>query len=343
MKDRPTEAHAAPPASSRAAPAAGGTEPPEGTPPPLRKPEWLKVRLRCGDDLADVHEILSRYSLNTVCTEANCPNRMECYSRRTATFMVLGAVCTRNCAFCNVTPGPPEQVDSDEPRRILEAVRELGLRYVVITSVTRDDLPDGGAGHFARVIETLKSGSPGTLVEVLIPDFKGNPEALRRVLEAGPDVLNHNVETVPRLYPAVRPQAEYLRSLEVIRRAKTFAGKAGPGAGKAAAGGPSMPRARELKTKSGIMVGLGETPEEVRRVLRDLRTAGCDLLTIGQYLAPSKKHHPVIEYVHPDVFAEYRRYALETGFRGVAAAPFVRSSYNAADMAGCMEKETIDE
>jgi lipoic acid synthetase len=296
---------------------------------PLRKPEWLKVRLRCGEDLNDVHDLLSRYSLNTVCKEANCPNRMECYSKRTATFMVLGAVCTRNCAFCNVTPGAPEEVDDDEPRRILEAVRELGLRYVVVTSVTRDDLSDGGSGHFARVIGALKTGLPGVMVEVLIPDFKGDPDALRRILEAGPDVLNHNVETVPRLYSTVRPQAEYLRSLEVLRRAKDWAvaGKAGGPFGNG-----------ELKTKSGIMVGLGETRQEVRGVLRDLRAAGCDLITVGQYLAPSKNHHPVVEYVHPDIFGEYGQYALEIGFRGVASAPFVRSSYGAADMAGYDKK-----
>ena len=294
----------------------------------LRKPDWLKLRVRCGENLSDVNNLLSRYALNTVCKEANCPNRMECYGKRTATFMVLGAVCTRNCAFCNVTPGDAQPVDEDEPRRVAEAAREMGLKYVVVTSVTRDDLPDGGAGHFARVITELKGAIPGVLVEVLIPDFQGDEEALRRVVEAGPDVLNHNIETVPRLYPAVRPQAVYERSLDLLRRAGGMAAERPSGAA-AAAGKAGM------RTKSGIMVGLGETGDEVRRVLRDLRDAGCGLLTVGQYLAPSRDHHPVVEYVHPDIFAEYRRYALSIGFRGVAAAPFVRSSSNAADMAEC--------
>jgi lipoic acid synthetase len=233
--------------------------------------------------------------------------------------MILGAVCTRGCAFCNVSGGQPSPVDPEEAERIAEVSRRLGLRYIVITSVTRDDLPDGGASHFARVIRVLKAALPEAaykppLVETLIPDFQGNREALAAVLEARPDVLNHNVETVPRLYPAVRPQAEYKRSLEVLRRVKEIT-----------ADGPAV------KTKSGLMVGLGESAEEVRRVLRDLRSAGCDYLTIGQYLAPSKEHYPVAEYIHPEQFEEYKRYALSIGFAGAAAGPFVRSSYKAGE------------
>jgi lipoic acid synthetase len=278
-----------------------------------RKPEWLKIKIRGGENLTRVNGLLSRYALNTVCKEANCPNRMECYGSRTATFMILGALCTRSCAFCNVTQGPPQPPDEGEALRIASAAQELGLRYAVITSVTRDDLPDGGAGHFARVIRELKNTLAGIMVEALVPDFQGSGEALETVLDAGVDVLNHNVETVPRLYPAVRPQAMYRRSLELLERA-----------GKTAGG---------VKTKSGLMVGLGETGEEIREVIRDLKNAGCDFLTIGQYLAPSAGHYPVREYIKPGCFEEYRRYALSLGFSGVAAGPFVRSSYRASELA----------
>jgi lipoic acid synthetase len=280
---------------------------------PGRKPDWLKIRVRGGENLREVNGILSRYALHTVCKEANCPNRMECYANRTATFMILGAVCTRRCSFCNVSHGPPEAVQPDEARRVAGAAEKLGLRYAVITSVTRDDLPDGGASHFARVIRGLKTAIPRILVEALIPDFQGNRDALKTVLDANPDVLNHNIETVPRLYAAVRPQAAYERSLEVLRRVKESAAK--------------------IKTKSGLMVGLGETQEELKSVLLDLRRAGCGYLTIGQYLAPSALHYPVAEYIHPEQFAEYKRYALSIGFQNVASGPFVRSSYKAADMA----------
>ncbi len=291
----------------------------------LRKPEWLKIPLRSGTELSTVQSILNRYALHTVCKEANCPNRMECYSRKTATFLILGPVCTRNCTFCNVTPGNPCPPDPEEPERVREAVRELGLRYVVITSVTRDDLTDGGASHFARTIHLLKELQPPVQVEVLIPDFKGDPDALRLVLEARPSVLNHNVETVPRLYPEVRPQAVYARSLELLRRAKEFLRTRKDVA-------PSSSRG-SLKTKSGLMVGLGETEEEVVSVLKNLREVDCDYLTIGQYLAPSRHHHPVVEYVPPKQFARYRDIALELGFLQVASGPFVRSSYHAAEMA----------
>jgi lipoic acid synthetase len=276
----------------------------------MPKPDWLRIRVQSGGNLTDVEGMLQRLSLHTVCEEANCPNRMECFGRRTATFMILGGQCTRNCTFCNVSKGAPEPVDAGEPRRVAEAVRELGLKHVVVTSVTRDDLPDGGAAHFAQTILEIKAIAPDTTIEVLIPDFKGSLPALRQVLGAGPDVLNHNVETVPRLYPEVRPMADYARSLELLRRAKQL--------------GPAGTR-----TKSGMMLGLGEAKEEVLQSMRDLREVGCDFLTLGQYLAPSKLHHPVVEYVHPDVFEEYRVLGEEMGFGFIASAPLVRSSYMA--------------
>jgi lipoic acid synthetase len=276
----------------------------------MPKPDWLRIKVQSGGNLADVEAMLRRLSLHTVCEEANCPNRMECFGRRTSTFMILGGRCTRNCTFCNVQKGAPEPVDALEPRHAAEAVRELGLKHVVVTSVTRDDLPDGGAGHFAQTIREIRTIAPGTTIEVLIPDFQGRLPALEAVLEAGPDVLNHNVETVPRLYPEVRPMADYARSLELLRRAKAH-GKPG------------------MHTKSGMMLGLGETKEEVLQSMRDLREAGCDFLTLGQYLAPSKAHHPVVEYVHPDVFGEYKVLGEEMGFGFVASAPLVRSSYMA--------------
>ncbi|WP_319559553.1 lipoyl synthase [Marispirochaeta sp.] len=276
-----------------------------------RKPDWLKIPVRGGRDLNRVKALLKRLHLNTVCVEANCPNRMECFASRTATFMILGSVCTRNCRFCNVTPGTPETVDETEPARVAEAARELGLRHVVVTSVTRDDLADGGAGHFVAVIHELRRHLPAASVEVLIPDFLGDPDALAMVIDAAPDVINHNVETVPRLYPMVRPQADYRRSLELLRRV-------------AECGKP-------IAVKTGLMLGLGEKREEVLVLFDDLRQAGCDFLTIGQYIAPSSSHYPVAEYVHPDVFDEYRREAQNRGFRHVASAPFVRSSYKAAE------------
>jgi lipoic acid synthetase len=256
---------------------------------------------------------MDRYHLHTVCREANCPNRMECFDSRTATFLILGSVCTRNCTFCNITKGEPETVDPEEPKHIADAVETLGLRYAVITSVTRDDLPDGGAGHFAAVVQAVKARTPEVMIELLIPDFKGDRTALEKAARSGAEVLNHNVETVPSLYPSVRPLADYKQSLSVIRNAKEI--------------NPN------LVTKSGIMLGLGEREDEVTAVLEELRDAGCDLLTIGQYLAPSDKHHPVVEYIHPDVFEQYAEKARVMGFTAVASAPFVRSSYKAAEMA----------
>lgn len=277
-----------------------------------RKPEWLRIDLNKGRSLNYVKEILERFSLNTVCEEANCPNRMECFSKKTATFMILGSQCSRNCSFCNVTHGSPEPVDPKEPQNIAKATVELGLKHVVITSVTRDDLPDGGAKHFSKVIKAIKTLNNDIVVEVLIPDFRGSFEALETVIKVKPEILNHNVETVPRLYSEVRPAALYERSLELLSRVKSIDSS--------------------VLTKSGIMVGLGEKEEEVIEVFKNLRLAGCDFLTIGQYLAPSAKHYPVIEYISPDVFQRYKEKALSLGFSFVASAPLVRSSYNAAEM-----------
>ncbi len=277
---------------------------------PARKPDWLKLKIQASKEKIQVESVLHRLALHTVCTEASCPNLMECYSRKTATFLILGPYCTRRCTFCNVQHNAPLPPAEDEPQRVAEAVAALGLKHAVITSVTRDDLPDGGAGHFAAVIKAVRRFNPGTTVEVLIPDFQGDAGALRKVITAAPEVINHNVETVPRLYPEVRPQADYDRSLQLLQRVKA----ANP----------------EILTKSGLMVGLGEREEELVRVLKDLRQAGCDLLTIGQYLAPSPRHHAVVEYVPPETFARYRRIGEELGFLHVAAGPFVRSSYQAA-------------
>jgi lipoic acid synthetase len=275
------------------------------------KPDWLKVRVHSGQPNNEVVELLNRLSLNTVCEEANCPNLSECFGRQTATFMILGKVCTRNCTFCNVSKGQVEPVDPAEPLHLAQAVRELGLKHVVVTSVTRDDLNDGGAGYFFQVIAAVRELSPEVVIEVLIPDFRGDANALKQVVAATPAIINHNIETVPRLYSEVRPLADYRRSLILIRRVKDFK--------------------RGIYTKSGIMVGLGETPEEVVGVFEDLREHGCDFLTVGQYLAPSKKHHPVVEYVHPDQFEQYRKIALRLGFDYVASGPLVRSSYMAEE------------
>jgi lipoic acid synthetase len=276
------------------------------------KPEWLKIKYQKNKNTNDVEKILRQLSLHTVCEEANCPNIGECFNKKTATFMILGKYCTRNCTFCNVKKNTPQPIDIKEPFHIAEAVKKWQLRYIVITSVTRDDLSDGGASHFADVINAIKEANSSVLVEVLIPDFQGNVSALQEVVKAGPDVLNHNVETVPRLYPEVRPMASYERSLELIANVKIINDK--------------------LLTKSGIMLGLGETHEEIINVFKDLRKADCDFITIGQYLAPSKQHHPVIKYYHPDIFENYRKLALEAGFKSAASAPLVRSSYNADEM-----------
>jgi lipoic acid synthetase len=277
----------------------------------VRLPEWLKVKHHHGR-LHRMKRRLRGHGLATVCEEARCPNKPECFEKPTATFMILGSTCTRNCGFCSVDasrPGPP---DPEEPARVAQAAREMGLRYVVVTSVTRDDLSDGGAAHFASTIRALRAELPNARIEVLTPDFRGDADALDVVFAATPDVFNHNVETVPRLYSEVRPQAVYRRSLEVLHRASSAA----PG----------------MATKSGLMLGLGETYDEVVEVFRDLREAGCTMLTVGQYLRPTARNLPVREYAHPDAFERLRLDALEMGFGFVASAPLVRSSMNAEEM-----------
>lgn len=283
-----------------------------------RLPEWLTVKAPKHGAYEQMADFLQSLGLHTVCESASCPNIGECFHRGTATFMILGDVCTRNCGFCGVRHGEPLPLDSSEPERVARAAARLGLSYVVVTSVTRDDLPDGGAAQFADTIRSIRSLIPDAKVEVLIPDFNGNEESIRTVLSAGPFVLNHNVETVPRLYPDVRPQADYRRSLSLLETAKSHC--------------PS------ILTKSGLMVGLGETIDEVVDVLRDLRSVGCDCLTIGQYLRPSRTNIPVVEYIHPSQFDAYEEIGLGMGFRSVSAGPFVRSSYNAAESAGSVDQ-----
>lgn len=276
-----------------------------------RKPEWIRARFPGGERFMEVKRLLREQGLHSVCEEARCPNIGECFNAGTATFMILGDICTRACGFCDVTSGRPTGLDLLEPLRLAATVERLGLDYAVITSVNRDDVPDGGASIFAACIRAIRQRSPETQVEVLIPDFEGNAEALRVVVEAGPVVLNHNTETVPRLYRRVRPKAVYTRSLELIRRVKSI--------------DPSM------TTKSGIMVGLGETFEEVVATMADLREHDCDLLTVGQYLRPSAKHLPVERYWHPDEFAALTEEGRRLGFRHVEAGPLVRSSYHAGE------------
>jgi len=270
------------------------------------------MKLPSGPDYDLVRSLISKSDLHTVCQEAKCPNQWECFARRTATFLILGDRCTRNCSFCAVEHGPAEALDPEEPLRVAEAVSNLGLRYVVITSVTRDDLSDGGAGAFALTIRAIRQKISDVLIEVLIPDFQGRPGPLEILLDANPDVLNHNVETVDRLYPVVRPEAVYERSLQIFRRAKNFN--------------------ESLPLKSGLMLGLGESFEEVHKTLQDLIEAGCTLLTLGQYLQPSKNHIPVERFVTPAEFEQFREIALAMGFSKVASGPLVRSSYHAGDL-----------
>ena len=274
------------------------------------KPDWLKVNFN-KEAVDEVSSLMASLKLNTVCKAANCPNLGECYKKHTATFMILGNQCTRNCRFCNVVHGRPEPVDPDEPANLAKAAKTLGLRHVVITCVTRDDLPDGGASQFAACIRELRTLCPDTTVEVLVSDMKGDKAALDTVIEAGPDVLNHNVETVKELYDKVRPEADYRRSLEVLRYVKEKA--------------PSM------ISKTGIMVGLGETDEQVLRLMDDVLATGCDILTIGQYLRPSPAHVEMIEYVTPEKFAYYKKVGEEKGFSYIASSPLVRSSYRAEE------------
>lgn len=275
------------------------------------RPDWLKVRAPSGERFEAVSETLSRLGLRTVCREARCPNVGECWRGGTATVILLGGVCTRGCAFCSVTAGNPAPPDPSEPDRVADAARALSWRHVVVTSVTRDDLPDGGAAHFASVVRALRRAAPGTAVELLVPDFAGDADALRTVVDAAPDILAHNVETVPRLYPSIRKGAVYARSLGIFRLA--------------AARRPS------LTLKSGIMVGFGETPEEVESVFQDLFDAGCRSLTVGQYLPPSKDHAPLAEYATPEMFDAYAESARRIGFPRVLSGPLVRSSYHPAE------------
>ena len=282
-----------------------------------RKPQWLKKQF---DPVAEgkMTALLRSLSLHTVCEDANCPNRSECFKSKTATFLILGDVCTRGCRYCAVAKGAPFPLDPDEPQHVAEAAETLGLRHIVVTSVTRDDLPDGGAEHFARTITALRERLPQSTIEVLIPDFQGDQAALQCVIDAKPDIINHNVETVPALYPVVRPQANYRRSLELLQRVK----QAG------------------LYSKTGFMVGLGETREDVLSLMDDLAEIGCDMLTIGQYLQPSKNHLPVAAFITPEQFDEYKELALAKGIRYVASGPFVRSSYRAAEAMAHMEEKT---
>jgi lipoic acid synthetase len=275
------------------------------------RPPWLKVRIRANETFERVTRMITDLSLHTVCQEARCPNIFECWGEGTATFMILGDICTRHCGFCAVTKGKPRLLDPAEPRHVGEAVSKLGVKHAVITSVNRDELPDGGSIHFAETIRWVRRLNKGCRVEVLIPDFCGSEVALNNVLEARPDVLNHNTETVPRLYKRVRPDAKYEQSMEVLRRA---------GARKS-----EWP----LLTKSGLMVGLGETIEELLQTFRDIRETGCEILTVGQYLAPTPRHLPIERYYTPDEFAFLKSEAEEMGFRYVEAGPLVRSSYHA--------------
>ena len=298
-----------------------------------RHPGWIKARLPSGETYHDLKRLLRGLNLNTVCEEAHCPNIGECWDMRTATVMILGDVCTRACGFCAVKTGRPTWFDDDEPRRVAEAIATLGLEHVVVTSVARDDLPDGGAGAFAETIRQLRLRAPGTGIEVLIPDFNGVAAPLRAVMEAGPDILNHNIETVERLQKPVRRRARYDRSLDVLARAKTYARQGGAA----------------VHTKSSIMVGLGEERDELLTAFRDLRAVDCDILTVGQYLRPTAGHLPVVRYYHPDEFADLRAAALAMGFRHVESGPLVRSSYHArdqvpeAELRALRRRATLDE
>jgi len=277
------------------------------------RPRWLRAPAPAGVNYSDLKALVDRLRLHTVCESAACPNVGECWNHRTATFMMLGNVCTRRCGFCAVEKGAPLPVDYDEPNRVAEAVEALGLSFAVITSVNRDDRDDGGAELFAMVIRAIRNRVPGCGVEVLVPDFQGSHAAVETVMDAAPDVFNHNTETVPRLYRQVRLGARYERSLDVLAHAKQAAGA--------------------IPTKSGLMLGLGERPDEVLAVMRDLRAHRVDILTLGQYLRPSPKHLPIVRYVSPEEFAEFRRLGLEMGFRHVESGPLVRSSYHASNAA----------
>lgn len=284
-----------------------GNTPPAEAPVRARKPDWLRVKLPIGPEYAKVRKLVDTYKLHTICESGNCPNMGECWGAGTATFMILGNVCTRSCTFCAVATGRPNEYDTDEPRRVAEAIELMGVKHAVITSVNRDELKDRGAEIWYQTVRAVKERCPETTIETLIPDVKGNWDALYRMISAGQEVVSHNMETVKRLYRRVRPQAKYERSLEQIRLTKEY--------GK--------------RTKSGIMLGLGETDEEVFEIMDDLIANGLDVLTLGQYLQPTKMHLEVVEYIHPDKFAMYKEEGLKRGFKYVESGPLVRSSYHA--------------
>lgn len=275
--------------------------------PKPRKPEWLRVKLPIGEEYRKVRHLVDEYKLHTICQSGNCPNMGECWGAGTATFMILGDVCTRSCSFCAVKTGKPKEYDIDEPQRVAEAIRLMGVKHAVITSVNRDELPDRGAEIWHQTIRQIKIKSPQTTIETLIPDVKANWDALERMISAGQEIVSHNMETVERLYRLVRPQAKYSRSLEQIQRTKLY--------GK--------------RTKTGIMLGLGETKEEVLEAMDDLLASGCEILTLGQYLQPTKMHLEVAAFIHPDVFAEYKEIGIKKGFMYIESGPLVRSSYHA--------------
>ena len=292
-----------------------------------RKPEWLRSRRAAGAGYLDVHRLLQDAGLHTVCQSANCPNRGECFNSRTATFLLMGDVCTRHCTFCNIPGGLVCSLDPDEPRRVAEAVGKLGLKFAVVTSVNRDDLPDGGSAHFAATIRWIKRLNPGCGVEVLIPDYMGDPLALETTLTSDPEVLNHNLETVPRLYPALRTQASYRRSLQVLRRSRQFAEAFAP----------------QMKIKTGLMLGVGETRDEVVEVLRHAVDNGVQIVTIGQYLQPTDRHHPVRRYVEPAEFDELADIGRELGLQWVESGPLVRSSYHAREQSEGLARSGAEE
>jgi len=274
-----------------------------------RLPDWFKIKLRQGPDYRDIRKIIDERGLHTICEEARCPNMWECWNNRTATFLILGDICTRRCHYCSVETGRPTSLDLDEPQRVAEAVEAMALRHAVITSVNRDELEDGGAALFAETIRLIHEKIPTCGIEVLIPDFQGSESALRTVLDEKPDILNHNIETVPRLFPYIRPQGKYNRSIQLLKQAKRLG----------------------ATTKSGLIAGLGETTEEIREVMRDLRSVDCDILTLGQYLQPTKSHMPVDRFYHPDEFETFKEEAQALGFHHVESGPLVRSSYHAEE------------
>jgi lipoic acid synthetase len=273
----------------------------------LKKPDWLRVKLPTGQNYLHVRQLVDHYKLHTICESGNCPNMGECWGAGTATFMILGNVCTRSCGFCAVQTGLPTELDWDEPMRVANAIKLMGVKHAVITSVNRDELKDGGAAIWGATVNAVRETAPGVTMETLIPDFKGNMESVEKMIHVAPEVVSHNMETIARLYRRVRPQAKYERSLAVLRRLKE--------------GG--------MRTKSGIMAGLGEKKEEVFIVMDDLREAGCDVLTIGQYLQPTRNHLDVVEWIHPEIFKEYEEEGLAKGFMYVESGPLVRSSYHA--------------